>query len=78
MWRFEISYAHNLFDETIPLPLKQKLSDFWFWLCCFQLYRSMVGPDGWCIHFEKSTRKCSIYEGKAIQSLFDPEEFVLL
>ncbi|PKI62165.1 hypothetical protein CRG98_017538 [Punica granatum] len=26
-----------------------------------ELYRSMVGPDGWCIHFEKSTRKCSIY-----------------
>lgn len=26
-----------------------------------ELYRSMIGPDGWCVHFEKSTRKCSIY-----------------
>lgn len=29
----------------------------------FQLYRSMIGPDGWCIHYEKTTRKCSIYPG---------------
>jgi hypothetical protein len=26
------------------------------------LYLSMVGEDGWCIHFDRSTRKCSIYE----------------
>lgn len=26
-----------------------------------QLYKSLVGSDGWCIHFEKSTRTCSIY-----------------
>ncbi|CAI0471668.1 unnamed protein product [Linum tenue] len=26
-----------------------------------ELYRSLIGPDGWCIHYEKSTRKCSIY-----------------
>ncbi|XP_021621037.1 uncharacterized protein LOC110621191 isoform X2 [Manihot esculenta] len=29
-----------------------------------ELYRSLIGPDGWCIHFDKSTRKCSIYPGK--------------
>ncbi|WVY97085.1 hypothetical protein V8G54_029236 [Vigna mungo] len=28
-----------------------------------QLYKSLIGPDGWCIHYEKSTRKCSIYPG---------------
>ncbi|KAJ6743296.1 hypothetical protein OIU85_017275 [Salix viminalis] len=26
-----------------------------------ELYKSLIGPDGWCIHYEKSTRKCSIY-----------------
>jgi uncharacterized protein len=26
------------------------------------LYLSMVGEDGWCIHFDHLTRKCSIYE----------------
>ncbi|XP_065856532.1 uncharacterized protein [Euphorbia lathyris] len=26
-----------------------------------QLYRSLIGPDGWCIHYQKTTRKCSIY-----------------
>lgn len=32
----------------------------------FQLYKSLIGPDGWCIHYEKSTRKCSIYPGLTI------------
>lgn len=33
--------------------------------CCgeFQLYESLIGPDGWCVHSEKSTRTCSIYAG---------------
>ncbi|KAB2098328.1 hypothetical protein ES319_A01G231000v1 [Gossypium barbadense] len=26
-----------------------------------KLYRSLIGPDGWCIHYEKNTRTCSIY-----------------
>jgi len=26
------------------------------------LYRSMVGPDGWCIHFDTGGRRCRIYE----------------
>lgn len=29
----------------------------------FQHYRSLIGPDGWCIHFDKAERKCSIYAG---------------
>jgi uncharacterized protein len=27
-----------------------------------ELYLSMVGEDGWCIHFDQTTRECSIYE----------------
>ncbi|KAF7804516.1 flagellin N-methylase [Senna tora] len=26
-----------------------------------ELYNSLIGPDGWCVHFDKSTRTCSIY-----------------
>lgn len=26
-----------------------------------QLYLSMVGPDGWCIHFDTGRRHCRIY-----------------
>lgn len=26
-----------------------------------QLYLSLVGPDGWCIHFDQATRECQIY-----------------
>lgn len=26
-----------------------------------QLYLSLVGEDGWCIHFDQTTRKCQIY-----------------
>ena len=27
----------------------------------WDLYQSMVGPDGWCIHFDPATRQCQIY-----------------
>lgn len=27
-----------------------------------KLYLSMVGDEGWCINFDRTTRKCSIYE----------------
>ncbi len=27
-----------------------------------QLYLAMVGPDGWCIHFDTGGRRCRIYE----------------
>lgn len=30
----------------------------------YQHYRSLIGPDGWCIHFDKGTRTCSIYNGE--------------
>ena len=26
------------------------------------LYLSMVGPDGWCLHFDTGSRRCRIYE----------------
>ncbi|MGF1496198.1 MAG: YkgJ family cysteine cluster protein [Elainellaceae cyanobacterium] len=49
------------------------------------LYLSMVGEDGWCIHFDRSQRTCSIYrdrprfcrvEATVFQDLFgiEPEE----
>ncbi len=27
-----------------------------------QVYFSLVGPDGWCIHFDPLNRNCTIYE----------------
>lgn len=33
-------------------------------ICEFQLYRSLVGADGWCINYNKSSRTCSIYAGE--------------
>jgi len=27
-----------------------------------QTYLAMVGPDGWCIHFDTGSRRCRIYE----------------
>lgn len=29
-----------------------------------QLYHSMVGEDGWCIHFDHLNRTCSIYDDR--------------
>ncbi len=29
-----------------------------------EIYLSMVGNDGWCIHFDKSTKRCQIYENR--------------
>uniref|UniRef100_A0A2P2JMV1 YkgJ family cysteine cluster protein n=1 Tax=Rhizophora mucronata TaxID=61149 RepID=A0A2P2JMV1_RHIMU len=40
-----------------------------------QLYKSLIGPDGWCIHFEKSTRKCSIYSDRPYFCRVEPEVF---
>ena len=28
------------------------------------LYLSMVGDDGWCIHYDAQSRECSIYEDR--------------
>lgn len=35
-----------------------------------QLYKSLTGRDGWCIHFDKNKRTCSIYSGKPFSGLF--------
>ncbi|KAK6943727.1 putative zinc- or iron-chelating domain containing protein [Dillenia turbinata] len=43
-----------------------------------QLYRSLIGPDGWCIHFEKSTRTCSIYPNRPYFCHVEPEIFETL
>ncbi|KAL3623017.1 hypothetical protein CASFOL_031833 [Castilleja foliolosa] len=41
----------------------------------FQLYKSLVGEDGWCIHYDKSSRKCSIYEERPYFCRVEPEIF---
>ncbi|KAK2984006.1 hypothetical protein RJ640_024220 [Escallonia rubra] len=28
-----------------------------------KLYKSLIGPDGWCVNYEKETRTCAIYAG---------------
>nr|GMD62698.1 uncharacterized protein LOC109180046 [Ipomoea batatas] len=43
-----------------------------------QLYKSLVGSDGWCIHYEKSTRKCSIYAERPYFCRVEPEIFETL
>ncbi|KNA12698.1 hypothetical protein SOVF_123600 [Spinacia oleracea] len=40
-----------------------------------ELYTSMVGADGWCIHFDKSTRSCSIYEDRPYFCRVEPNIF---
>ncbi|PWA77810.1 hypothetical protein CTI12_AA220970 [Artemisia annua] len=40
-----------------------------------QLYKTMVGADGWCIHYEKSTRTCSIYDDRPYFCRVEPEVF---
>ena len=27
-----------------------------------EIYLSMVGPDGWCLHFDTGSRRCRIYD----------------
>ncbi|KAM7526277.1 hypothetical protein LguiA_016179 [Lonicera macranthoides] len=43
-----------------------------------QLYKSLIGPDGWCINFEKSTRKCSIYSDRPYFCRVEPDIFETL
>ncbi|KAM1094567.1 hypothetical protein ACFX2B_009426 [Malus domestica] len=40
-----------------------------------ELYRSMVGEDGWCVNFDKSTRKCSIYDERPYFCRVEAEVF---
>ncbi|EYU38495.1 hypothetical protein ABFS82_12G136700 [Erythranthe guttata] len=40
-----------------------------------ELYKSLVGEDGWCIHYDKSSRKCSIYNERPYFCRVEPEIF---
>ncbi|HIK38834.1 MAG: YkgJ family cysteine cluster protein [Geminocystis sp.] len=40
-----------------------------------KLYYSLVGEDGWCIHFHKETRTCSIYENRPEFCRVAPDTF---
>jgi Fe-S-cluster containining protein len=40
-----------------------------------QQYLSMVGKDGWCIHFDRSSRQCKIYAQRPIFCRVQPEIF---
>ncbi|KAF9590882.1 hypothetical protein IFM89_000138 [Coptis chinensis] len=43
-----------------------------------ELYKTMVGPDGWCIHLNKSTRTCSIYNERPYFCRVEPSVFETL
>ncbi|GAA0145967.1 hypothetical protein Leryth_011075 [Lithospermum erythrorhizon] len=43
-----------------------------------QLYNSLIGADGWCIHFDKATRKCSIYSDRPYFCRVEPDVFFTL
>ncbi|KAL3358478.1 hypothetical protein AABB24_015549 [Solanum stoloniferum] len=43
-----------------------------------ELFNSLVGSDGWCIHFDKSTRKCSIYADRPYFCRVEPDIFEIL
>ncbi|XP_039015720.1 uncharacterized protein LOC120146133 [Hibiscus syriacus] len=43
--------------------------------CDIELYRSLIGPDGWCIHYEKSTRTCSVYSDRPYFCRVEPDVF---
>eukprot|EP00899_Mesostigma_viride_P025415 jgi/Mesvir1/6058/Mv00791-RA.1 len=38
-----------------------------------KLYMSMVGEDGWCIHFDQRTRRCKIYDDRPRFCRVEPE-----
>jgi uncharacterized protein len=40
-----------------------------------ELYLSMVGEGGWCIHFDRLTRSCSIYPNRPRFCRVEPEVF---
>ncbi|KAI9121897.1 hypothetical protein K1719_006586 [Acacia pycnantha] len=40
-----------------------------------ELYKSLIGPDGWCVHFQKSTRTCSIYADRPYFCRVEPDIF---
>jgi Fe-S-cluster containining protein len=40
-----------------------------------QQYLSMVGEGGWCVHFDRSSRLCTIYENRPLFCRVKPEIF---
>ncbi|KAJ6844539.1 uncharacterized protein M6B38_293095 [Iris pallida] len=40
-----------------------------------QLYKSLVGPDGWCVNYERATRTCSVYADRPSFCRVEPEVF---
>jgi Fe-S-cluster containining protein len=40
-----------------------------------QQYLSMVGSDGWCIHFDRLNRKCTIYDQRPRFCRVEPDTF---
>lgn len=42
------------------------------------LYRSMVGPDGWCINYDKLSRSCTIHADRPRFCRVEPETFKVL
>ena len=39
------------------------------------LYLSLVGEDGWCIHFNQNTRECGVYEERPGFCRVQPDTF---
>ena len=40
-----------------------------------ELYMSMVGEDGWCINYDRDTRKCQIYDRRPRFCRVQPDNF---
>ncbi|XP_057741887.1 uncharacterized protein LOC130960491 isoform X1 [Arachis stenosperma] len=47
----------------------------WVHPALYKHYKSLIGLDGWCIHYEKITRKCSIYSERPYFCRVEPEIF---
>ncbi len=43
-----------------------------------ELYLSMVGEEGWCINFDRETRKCLIYEDRPRFCRVKPDIFQVM
>ena len=39
------------------------------------LYKSMIGPDDWCVNFDKESRMCKIYDTRPGFCIVDPKKF---
>lgn len=40
-----------------------------------QLYKGMIGPDGWCTNYDKSNRTCNIYQDRPFFCRVEPKVF---